>query len=98
MLFRRRELQLHLSECRQKQRECNIVGCKFWGNSRSLAEHNKDEAERHVSLLLIENRRLQEALLGAVSKMLYYGCLDIQLNITNIFVFQISSNVLFGVL
>ncbi|CAH3194084.1 unnamed protein product [Porites evermanni] len=62
---KRRELQLHLSECRQRQRECNIVGCKFWGNSRSLAEHNKDEAERHVSLLLIENRKLQEALLGA---------------------------------
>ncbi|CAH3033341.1 unnamed protein product [Porites lobata] len=60
-----RELQLHLSECRQRQRECNIVGCKFWGSSRSLAEHNKDEAERHVSLLLIENRKLQEALLGA---------------------------------
>lgn len=51
-----------------------------------------------MSLLLIENRRLQEALFGAVSKMLYYGCIDIQLNITHIFVFQMSSNVLFGVL
>lgn len=74
------------------------MGCKFWGNSRSLAEHNNDEAERHVSLLLIENQRLQEALLGAVSKMLYYGCVDIQLNVTHIFVFQISPNILFGVL
>ena len=73
-------------------------GLQVLGEQPSLVEHNKDEAERHVSLLLIENRRLQEALLGAVSKMLYYGCLDIQLNITNIFVFQISSNVLFGVL
>ena len=51
-----------------------------------------------MSLLLIENRRLQEALLGAVSKMLYYGCVDIQLNVTHIFEFQISPTVLFGVL
>ena len=43
-LSSRRELQLHLSACEERQRQCSLPGCHFWGNAASLALHQKEQA------------------------------------------------------
>ena len=70
----RKELQLHLSDCKKRQRECAITGCHFWGDSHSLAQHNQTQAEKHVALLVEEKNKLQEALLNDV-RILRCHCL-----------------------
>ncbi|XP_078368206.1 TNF receptor-associated factor 3-like [Oculina patagonica] len=67
---KRKELQVHLSACEMRQRECSIVGCNFWGNSQSTEKHNRDHAEKHVALLLEERAALQQALLSKDKKAL----------------------------
>ena len=65
----RRELQLHLSACEERQRECSVAGCHFWGNASSLAHHKKEKAEKHVALLQEERVQLQSAIISGVSNL-----------------------------
>ncbi|KAJ7392445.1 hypothetical protein OS493_012109 [Desmophyllum pertusum] len=59
---KRKELQMHISACKERQRECDVPGCHFWGSSMSMEEHRRQRAEKHVSLLLDEREQLHDAL------------------------------------
>ena len=57
------ELQTHLLVCEERQRQCKVHGCHFAGNFREMEQHNKKQAEKHVSLLTEKSEKLLDVLL-----------------------------------
>ena len=62
----RMELQTHLLVCEERQRQCKVNGCHFAGNFKEMEQHNKEQAEKHVSLLTEMGEKLLDVLLKKV--------------------------------
>lgn len=56
-------MQTHLLVCEERQRQCRVNGCHFAGNFKEMEQHNKDQAEKHVSLLTEMGEKLLDVLL-----------------------------------
>ena len=63
------ELQTHLLVCEERLRQCKVNGCHFAGNFKEMEQHNKEQAEKHVSLLTERSEKLLDVLLRKVRPM-----------------------------
>ena len=59
--------------CVERQQQCDVEGCYFWGSTGEITQHKKEHSLKHVVLLQEENEKIKDIIVSKVSKLILPG-------------------------